>query len=291
MATLKQFLKTPKMVSRRLLSSVPIRRFDRRSDAGRNTRGGGDLALGYMKTTIDSLLDMPGLTQRMIDSELHVRPDPALRVYFNWAIPAFLWQAILQSRPLQTLVSDYLGPRVRLDDLYVKTVMDGMASGSEGWHDDNVGYRLKVFMVFDTEGQPSGTVVIPGARPKLYNVRVVDEVSRFLFTKRTDDREGATRIAYQRGDCLVFDTNLPHRGDYSSGEGVRFCVIAEFIDRDKANAIVGRTPCGPGQGRRQIPIPPLAGISVPTHPLLDPKLLHQDGPGWRYGYGPGRSDG
>jgi len=135
--------------------------------------------------------------------------------------------------------------------------MDGLSSGSEGWHDDNVGFRLKVFMVFDTEGQPSGTVVVPTARPQLYAVRVVDEFSRFLFTPKMDARDGALRVGYERGDYLVFDTNLPHRGDYSSGGGV---AIAKFIDRAKADAIVGRAPCGPGQGRKQLVIPALDGV-------------------------------
>ena len=51
---------------------------------------------------------------------------------------------------LANIVSKYLGPNVRLDDLYLKTVRDGLSSASESWHDDNVGYRLKLFMVFDT---------------------------------------------------------------------------------------------------------------------------------------------
>lgn len=286
MASVKQLLKTPRLIRRRMLSAGPIRTYDRRSD-GAGTAGRSGLAQGYLKTTIDDLLETPGLTDRMIASELHVRPDIDKRAYYSWSIPAFLWQAALGSTTLRTMVTDYLGPRVRLDDFYVKSVMDGLASVSEGWHDDNVGYRLKVFMVFDTEGEPSGTVVIPAERPQLYSVRIVDEFSRLLFTPKTDTRTGAMRIGYQRGDCLVFDTNLPHRGDYSTGEGVRYCVIAEFIDRDKADAIVGRAPCGPGQGRRQLVIPALDGIDPATHPLIDSTLLREADGGHLYGYAPG----
>jgi len=143
LAKLKQFLKTRKVVGRRMLSAGPIRKFDRRSDdAGTFARIG--LAKGYLKTTIDALLDKPGLTDRMIASGLHVRPDPDKRAYYSWDVPAFLRQSLLRSKTLQDMVTDYLGPRARLHDFYVKSVMDGLSSGSEGWHDDNVGYRLKV---------------------------------------------------------------------------------------------------------------------------------------------------
>lgn len=237
-----------------------------------------------LRTRIDSFLDRPGLTDRMIKSELRVRPDDAKRVYFNWDLPAFLYEAILGSETLKASLTNYLGPRLRLDDIYVKSVMDGLNNSSEGWHDDNVGYRVKVFMVFDTEGTPSGTVVVPTERPHLYQVRTWDEISRFLFKPKSDDREGAVRVGYAPGDCLVFDTNIPHRGDYHSGSGVRYCVIAEFIDRDKANALRGLAPCGPGQAQRRIRIPALNGIDLANHPMIDASILAADGDGWLYGY-------
>lgn len=283
MPSLKSVLKMPRLVRRRVVNSVKIRKFDKRSDDyGRFAESG--LPEGYLKTTIDKILDAPGLTDRMIASELHVRPDEKARAYYSWDVPAFLWQAILNSKSLAHIVQSYIGPRARLDDLYVKSVMDGLNSVSEGWHDDNVGYRLKVFMVFDVEGQPSGTVVIPTPRPHLYNVRVADELSRFLFKPKTEERGGGMKVSYERGDCLVFDTNIPHRGDYSSGEGVRYCVIAEFIDREKADAITGRAPCGPGQGQKQLRIPKLDGVAVKGHPLIDANLLRPAEDSFLYGY-------
>ena len=36
-------------------------------------------------------------------------------------------------------MADYLGPRVRLDDLYVKSVMDGLNATAEGWHGLGIG--------------------------------------------------------------------------------------------------------------------------------------------------------
>lgn len=281
--SLNNILKIPKLARRRLRAAKQIRVFDHKSDLlGAYARSG--LEQGYFKSTIDSVLCAPGLTERMIDSPLHVRPDEKSGIFFNWDIPAFLWSAILQSQTLHSMVTAYLGPRARLDDLYVKSVMDGLNSISEGWHDDNVGYRLKVFMVFDVEGNPAPTLLVPSRRPNLYRIRIWDELSRFLFKPKTDDRGQSVRICYEKGDCLVFDTNVLHRGDYSSTRGVRYCVIAEFIDRDKADALAGRAPCGPGQGRMQIRIPVLQGVDLSQHPLLDPTLLRVDSQGALYGY-------
>jgi hypothetical protein len=276
-------MKAPKMIGRRLSNARLIREFDTRSDATSNVARSG-LARGYAKLRIDDVLGAPGLTARMVASELRTRPDASRRIHLDWNLPAFLWEALLTSTRLQGLVTDYLGPQVRLDDFYVKSVMDGLSSVSEGWHDDNVGYRLKVFMVFDVEGKASGTIVVPTDRPNLYRIRVSDEMGRFFFTKKTDVREGALRVDYEAGDCLVFDTNIPHRGDYANGDGIRFCVIAEFIDRDKADRLRGRAPCGPGQSRLRIRIPALQGVDVQAHPLIDPRLLDRDGDGWVYGY-------
>jgi hypothetical protein len=282
---LRQVLKVPKTLGRRMAAAEVIRRYDRRSDdTGDPARSG--LPQGMATTTIDAILDRPGLAASMRASPLRTRPDAARRVHFSWDLPAFLWEALLTSRPLHDMVTAYLGPRVRLDDLYVKSVMDGLVSVSEGWHDDNVGYRLKLFMVFDTEGQPSGTVVVPTPRPHLYAVRLGDELARLMGNPRGEDRAGAVRVGYAPGDALVFDTNIPHRGDYSTGEGIRYCVIAEFIDRDKADALRGRAPCGPGQAQRRIRIPRLDGLDPAAHPLIDPGLIDRDGDGWLYGYRP-----
>lgn len=283
MASLRKAIKTLKLLGRRKRCLGPIHKFDRRSDATGNVSRSG-LTGGMLKTTIDRFLDAPGLNARMIGSELRVTPDPVKRSYFNWELPAFLWEAILGSETLKAAMTDYLGPRLRLDDLYVKSVMDGLNATAEGWHDDNVGYRVKVFMVFDTEGTPSGTVVVPTERPHLYQIRVRDEISRFMFKPKTDTRAGAVRVAYAPGDCLIFDTNIPHRGDYHSGTGTRFCVVAEFIDRDKADALRGLAPCGPGQSQHRIRIPALTGIDVANHPLIDASILEADDDGWLYGY-------
>ena len=280
---IKSVLKLPKSLSRRYRMARLIEGFDRKADSLANPRASG-MPGGMHKSTIDAVLECPGLAERMRNSELRQLPANGKRAYFSWDLPGFLWNALLSSETLHKMVTDYLGPDARIDDLYVKTVLDGYDSTSEGWHDDNVGYRIKVFMVFDTEGHPSGTVVVPTDRPNIYQVRLADELARMVKKPKMDSRPNQQLVSYNAGDCLTFDTNIPHRGDYSAGQGIRYCVIAEFIDRNKANALRGRAPCGPGQGRHKITIPADTGIDLQNHPLIDPKLLQIDGGAAHYGY-------
>lgn len=278
----------PRRLSRRYARAATIRKFDRNVDEALGIASGAlaasPLAQGYMAMRIDELIGQQGFTEQMRGSELRKAPEAGSRIHLTWDLPAFLWEGVLGSESLNRLVASYLGPRARLDDLYVKTVQDGLKSGSEGWHDDNVGYRLKVFMVFDTEGTPSGTIIIPASRPKIYAVSLMDELVRMLGRPDLGARDGQLRVDYTAGDCLVFDTNLAHRGDYSSTSGIRYCVIAEYIDREKADALVGKAPCGPGQGKRRIAIPRLDGIDLAAHPLMDPRLLTATPDGYLYGY-------
>ncbi|PIE14076.1 MAG: hypothetical protein CSA70_02680 [Rhodobacterales bacterium] len=275
-------LKAPKLLLKRYYYGQRIKKFDAKLDELVDPANCG-LEKGFLKLPIDELLG-DGMTERLKSSELRVTPQGEKRIYTSWDIPAFLWKAVLTSDKLGQIVRDYLGPNVRLDDLYVKTVSDGLTSVSEGWHTDQVGYRIKVFMVFDAEGDPAGTLIIPADRPNPYKINFTDEFARILRRPNKEDRTAATRVTYEAGDCLVFDTNILHRGDYSSGAGTRYCIVAEFIDRRKADKIVKFAPCGPGQGARNITIPVLDGVDVSQHPLIDSRLLKPAEGVFKYGY-------
>jgi len=280
---LLSFIKEKKIIFRRQKSAKVIREFDIKSDAVYDSDK-CVLKNGFAKFRIDELLEFDGLTLKLQQSEIRQAMSSDQKIFLSWDLPDYLWQALLESKKLLNMVTNYLGPNVRLDDLYVKSVRDGLQSVSEGWHDDNVGYRLKVFMVFDVEGIPSNTILIPKIRPNLYQVNIADEVARTRKNLNTDDREETITVGYEAGDCLVFDTNLSHRGDYASGSGVRHCIIAEFIDRNKADAIVGKAPCGPGQGKRNIQIPNSVRSLVERSTLIDKKLLAAEDNSITYGY-------
>jgi len=278
-----KFIKEKKVIYKRQRTAKVIRDFDGKSDLVYDEQS-CDLREGYAKFTIDALLEVDGLTLKLQQSDIRHALSSDQKIYLSWDLPDYFWQALLGSEKLLNTVKNYLGPNVRLDDLYVKSVRDGLQSVSEGWHDDNVGYRLKVFMVFDVEGIPSNTILKPKTRPNLYHVNIDDEVARTRKNLNTEVRQETITVSYEAGDCLVFDTNLPHRGDYASGAGVRHCIIAEFIDRDKADAIVGKAPCGPGQGKKKIQIPNSVRSLVETSVLIDQKLLLTQDDSIAYGY-------
>ena len=264
--------KTLKFMLRRYKYAKIIGKFDAISDA--NYVAANDaMKDGYLKTTIDDLLENENFTSQLRNSSLRKTPEDGKNVYFTWDLPEFVWETVLSSKKLERVVKSYLGDNARLDDMYIKSVKDGLSSVSEGWHDDNVGYRLKLFMVFDVEKIPSGTVLIPRNRPNLYRVRFWDEISRSIKLKHTVKRIEEKRIDYQAGDCLLFDTNLPHRGDYSTTEGTRYCLIAEFIDRNKANALKGKAPCNPGQGKFKLKIPNKVLPMIEKSNLIDKNLV------------------
>ena len=264
--------KTLKFMLRRYKYSKIIEKFDVISDE--NYLAANDaMKDGYINCAIDDLLENENFSTQLRNSSLRRTPDEGKNVYFSWDLPEFVWETVLSSKKLERVVKNYLGHNARLDDMYVKSVKDGLSSASEGWHDDNVGYRLKLFMVFDVEKTPSGTVLISQKRPNMYRVRFWDEISRSIKLKHTDERVEEIRIDYQAGDCLLFDTNLPHRGDYSTTEGTRYCLIAEFIDRNKANALKGKAPCNPGQGKFKLIIPKNVLPMIERSDLIDKNLV------------------
>lgn len=278
---IKTIFKTPKMMLRRRKNEKIIRLFDHCSDEIMSSVS-SSLKDGFGQFSIDAILETPGLTERMRNSKIRTLPTDGGRVYFSWDIPNFIWDAVLNSKTLYNIVSDYIGPDVRLDDIYVKNVADGYNATAEGWHNDNVGYRLKLFMVFDTDGLPSATVVRPHQRPNLYSVNYKEEFFRTLKSKDMESYPDEITVDYKPGDCLFFDTNLQHRGSYHAGNGTRYCVIAEFIDRNKSDALRGKAPCGPKQGKGTIKIS--ANLEkVIDNPIIDPNILSISGDKIYYG--------
>lgn len=272
MTTFKQILRFPLRLIRRINVAGKIRAFDQSSDLNFD-KNRNPLTNGWLTIGIDELLESPGITNELRSSTLHKKPDENKKIYYSWDIPEFLWTAVLNSNKLHSIVDGYLGPDVRLDDMYVKTIQDGFENGAEGWHDDNVGYRLKVFMVFDVEGTPSDTLIIPKNKPNIYKIKFKKEISRMLGFIDVASKDNEVRIKYNAGDCLIFDTNLLHRGDYTHSAGIRYCLVIEFINRKKSDYLKGTAPCSPGQGKFPIQIPCEDFNFLKNHPLLDSNIL------------------
>ena len=267
---MKKLVKVILFVIKRYYYSFVIRNYDKQVD------------LSYSKNTLSEngfeVLDISDLFENSDElrrSLSEIKTDNrAEGVDMSWTLPKVFWEELLKSSELTEKVQGYLGVAARLDDAYLKTIKDGVKSVSEGWHNDNVGYRLKLFIVFETEGQAAPTVILPGKRPKLYRFNLIEDTSRLFFGKSDlGPRKRQQVVEYSSGTCLLFDTNLEHRGGFSEGAGVRHCVIVEFICRKKANKLSGFSPCGPRQGGGQIKISAQEKL-VEQSPILDTVILN-----------------
>ncbi len=172
-------------------------------------------------------------------------------------------------------LTSLLGHDLRLDDIYLFWYDPSKRtewSLSNSWHDDNVGHRIKIFVCFEGNGT-TPTVVIPNSYNKPYRMRM-SEYKRFLGGRNTGQLAVEIKLAYQSGDIAMFDTSCLHRGYYEEPAAVRAVLVMEFIDRNKANIIAGKSPCGPGMSRTgKVVFREGAYNSLVKTGLIDEKLI------------------
>ncbi|HHX4831926.1 hypothetical protein OMP46_12720 [Acinetobacter baumannii] len=147
-------------------------------------------------------------------------------------------------------IVEFLGKDVRLDDIYMFWYDPDKRqewSLSNSWHDDNVGHRIKIFVCFEGNGN-TPTVVIPNSYNKPYKPNT-SEILRFAGKRNINSNNGEIKLAYKSGDIAMFDTACLHRGLYEEPAAIRSVLVMEYIDRNKANIIAGKSPCGPGMSR------------------------------------------
>lgn len=191
-----------------------------------------------------------------------------------------LVNALLSSNLLVDIVKSYLGENARLDDMYLwrkEFSRQGIFDISEGWHTDNVGNRLKMFIGVDASSQAPSTILVENTHKKEYRIALV-EISRFFGRiGEVPDQSNIAEITYEPDVVAMFDTNALHRGNYKATSMSRTCLVVEFIDREKSNFLSGACPCGPGQSRQgKIEFPIECADMLQSHPLIDERLLKKE---------------
>ncbi len=188
----------------------------------------------------------------------------------------------LAAQVIETLrprITGYLGPAARLDDLMLFWFDPSKAEAkniSGGWHDDNVGHRLKLYICLRGDGS-TPTAYIPGTHRAPYRYKW-SEFGRFAGVQDVSSRPGEVFIRYRTGDVALFDTNGLHRGYYEEPAGERIVLVAEFIDRHKSNLIAGRAPCAPQSSRLgKLVFQPGALEALQATGLVDEELLSRAG--------------
>lgn len=130
---------------------------------------------------------------------------------------------------LRPLLNQYLGRLWSADYAAVWRAPGQSSSGQ--WHHDNVGNRVKLFVVLANDSAENGTEFVPNTHTTRWQV----------FTGRpSPPAAGGHFVAQQRGDVLLFDTNVLHRGCYSPLE--RIVLQLEFSSILKSFVVFGQ--CG-----------------------------------------------
>lgn len=196
-------------------------------------------------------------------------------------IGAITAEAILHFREV---ILDYIGIDARIDDICLFDFDPSHAiqkSISGGWHDDNCGHRIKMYICLKGDGR-TPTVLVPGSHRRKYRFRI-EEIYRFMDKIDISKKNDEVSLRYCGGDVAIFDTNSIHRGTYEEPASQRTVIVVEFINRRKSNKISGRAPCGPGSspsGVVEFEID--AYQELLRTQMLDPDLLRLDGDMYTY---------
>jgi hypothetical protein len=135
----------------------------------------------------------------------------------------------LERYELRRLLSAYLGPLWSADYAVIWRAPKQSSSGE--WHHDNVGNRVKLFVILANESNENGTEFIAHTHKTRWR----------SFTGRLPAAGLSGALVQQRrGDVLIFDTNMAHRGRYTSRE--RIVLQIEFSNILKSFVTFGQ--CG-----------------------------------------------
>jgi hypothetical protein len=130
---------------------------------------------------------------------------------------------------VRDLLTEYLGPLWSAD--YCAIWRSARQSTSGDWHHDNVGNRVKLFVVLGNESDENGTEFITHTNTTRW---------RSFSGRLPAPDSGGEFLRQQRGDILLFDTNVVHRGRYSAHE--RIILQLEFSNIFKSLFAFGQ--CG-----------------------------------------------
>lgn len=179
--------------------------------------------------------------------------------FFEDRIISFI-SSLIKNNNIKSDLIDYIGNEVILDDAYIwNKVIDGNLTSdiSGGWHDDNVGRRIKIFIGLPSLKSSDGitkTQYIRGTHHFLYRPRLLGYLRYFSVSLQNLLVHAfyglrIKTIQASPDNCLIFDTNLIHRGVYR-GSSNRLILVLEFIDKRKSDAL---TPYQAPVGRSQPP--------------------------------------
>lgn len=256
-----------------------IRRFDQRTLFGPVGSFSNLATNGWIKTDSVSLFGAP-LADILEAKIAGLAKTDKFGNAISRDIPEEAMSVILQAPMLVRVVHSYLGAGARLDDIYLWSKdfeQQQTFDLSEGWHSDNVGNRIKVFVCIEASTDAPSTLVADRTHNRQYRIGL-EEFGRFfgrIGTLANPDK--VVEIKYGRNTVSIFDTNAFHRGSYAARKARRVCLILEFVDREKSDLLSGACPCGPGQSPDgRVTFAKSLRDQLWSHELVDRSLLREE---------------
>ena len=138
----------------------------------------------------------------------------------------FLTKPLFDQRIIN-IIRNYLGKDTYLDFASGRGFTN-KGNKSDYWHHDSVGHRIKIFICLNDQDESTHTQVIPCSHKiNYFNPRK----SKFTDSQ-VKHLEKPKKIIARKNDLFIFDTNILHKGIYSSTP--RNIVQMEFSDRIKS---------------------------------------------------------
>lgn len=183
-------------------------------------------------------------------------------------------------------IEDYLGDGVRIDVICVTEIDDEshLKNVSQSWHTDNVGHRLKLFICIEGDGS-FPTYFVPNSNLVKYSPSLLEDL-RMIGKSNLNKLRDETAINHSNGTIAVFDTNGLHRGGYEAScfSKYRRLVELEFSNRNKSNALMGKSAIGPRHYDGQFQFDDDFYSEFKFKKFLDHELIKKIRPGL-YSYG------
>jgi hypothetical protein len=170
-------------------------------------------------------IGLPAFPQEGVDYYLRKLGDAQRRRFSRPEIDEIMHK--LEYTGIQSILDRYLGRFWSADYAAIWRAPPQSTSGT--WHHDNVGNRVKVFVILANDSPDNGTQFMPFTHKTRWT----------SFSGRLAPPDGeALRLRQSPGDVLLFDTNMMHRGMYTPQE--RIILQVEFTNILKSFLVAGQ---------------------------------------------------
>jgi len=156
--------------------------------------------------------------------------------------PLHALSSLLRNQTLHTLISEYLGGEVRIDDVVCLRLPHALSDyPSAHWHHDRCGRRLKLFIFLSNVSKASHPTQLAAGTHNVLYYTGADSYGMSRYTNAyTQHHHRVVTLTGGAAGGFLFDTNALHRGVPDNGEP-RTAVVVEFHAHGKVAAI-GRCP-------------------------------------------------